>query len=132
MSLDAIIAKALEAAARTANAQGLVCSYAEVAVAVRDALLAEGQIRESVLRGVVEERVLVVPLDVAENRAASRFRADGWPLCPVCDEDELADLTHDFARRDARLYCYRCNWRGFVDLTNAPPVVSRDDDGDAT
>lgn len=50
-----------------------------------------------------------------ERVAAPRFRADGWPLCPTCGEDELADLGNTYARADAILYCYRCGWRGVVE-----------------
>jgi len=59
----------------------------------------------------------------------ARHRPDGWPLCPRCGEDELADcgyvgralmagLTIDQARADplGELFCYSCLWRG-----RAPP-----------
>ena len=36
------------------------------------------------------------------------FRWDGWPICPVCGEDELADLIHEAAQVSAALFCYRC------------------------
>lgn len=36
------------------------------------------------------------------------LRGDGWPLCPVCGEDELADLVNTYARDDGPLFCYRC------------------------
>jgi hypothetical protein len=48
-----------------------------------------------------------------------RYRGDGWPICPVCDEDELAQLTmfedwpQDEEQRLLRLlssslFCYVC------------------------
>jgi hypothetical protein len=50
------------------------------------------------------------------------FRADGWPLCPRCEEDELYSfLALTEARRvtvaeclaDPRGFrCYRCDWTG--------------------
>ena len=37
------------------------------------------------------------------------WREDGWPLCPVCGEDELADLQcREPASASNELYCYRC------------------------
>lgn len=45
-------------------------------------------------------------------------RADGWPLCPVCEEDELYSLIWkgdrprptmiEFLAHEMR--CYRCNY----------------------
>lgn len=42
-----------------------------------------------------------------------RHRADGWPICPQCDEDELYSLAipADPAKIDG---CYRCGWRSGV------------------
>lgn len=46
-------------------------------------------------------------------------RADGWPLCPTCDEDELYSLLRwdGLTDRpplqewiDAGLRCYKCGW----------------------
>jgi hypothetical protein len=47
-----------------------------------------------------------------------RYRKDGWPICPSCDEDELWSRLSwggisvpplaDFIA--AGLSCYRCNW----------------------
>ncbi len=41
-----------------------------------------------------------------------KFRQDGWPLCPVCDEDELGCMkTHEHghkAQNCSELFCYRC------------------------
>jgi hypothetical protein len=42
------------------------------------------------------------------------WREDGWPICPVCGDDELGDLTpmdrnltlDDLKTHD--LFCYRC------------------------
>lgn len=39
-----------------------------------------------------------------------RFRADGWPYCPCCDEDELYSLA-DPASIETIVGCYRCGWR---------------------
>ncbi len=47
------------------------------------------------------------------------FRSDGWPLCPVCEEDELYSplmWTEDLDRptlsefMDGPLHCLRCGW----------------------
>jgi hypothetical protein len=35
------------------------------------------------------------------------FRADGWPLCPICGEDELYSLSIP-ANREEIHGCYRC------------------------
>ena len=57
------------------------------------------------------------------------YREDGFPLCPVCEEDELYSLVvFEFARLYARdqttpqptlanclsgeFCCYYCRWRG--------------------
>ena len=49
-----------------------------------------------------------------------QFRADGWPLCPVCGEDEVwssLTWTEEMDRPtiagflEGPLACYRCNWR---------------------
>lgn len=47
------------------------------------------------------------------------FRADGWPLCPQCGEDELYSLLFWDGSGErppirewmkAGLQCYRCGW----------------------
>jgi hypothetical protein len=51
----------------------------------------------------------------------THFRADGWPLCPQCDEDELySDIMLGWigigprptlqACLDGRMSCYLCHW----------------------
>ena len=47
-----------------------------------------------------------------------RWRADGWPLCPICDEDELwsGELTDPTA--ETVCACYRC---GELTLANPHP-----------
>jgi hypothetical protein len=37
-------------------------------------------------------------------------RADGWPYCPQCDEDELWSNATP-ATEDSIVGCYRCNWK---------------------
>ena len=46
------------------------------------------------------------------------FRADGWPLCPVCGEDEVYSLIWNDGPRPSMdefmagaLACYRCTWK---------------------
>lgn len=62
-------------------------------------------------------------------RAYTNYRADGWPLCPRCDEDELwgiADVV--FYPRlptmaEHLMYirgCYRCNWKPPVSFNPSP------------
>jgi hypothetical protein len=41
-----------------------------------------------------------------------RFRADAWPYCPCCDEDELYSLA-TYATVETIAGCYRCNWKPF-------------------
>ena len=37
------------------------------------------------------------------------YRLDGWPLCPVCGEDELADLSAvTLASLSRDLHCHCC------------------------
>ena len=54
-------------------------------------------------------------------------RADGWPLCPRCQEDELYSLLmwNGQGERppiqawiDAGTKCYRCGWEGKPDIRN--------------
>ena len=48
----------------------------------------------------------------------TRFRADGWPLCPGCGEDELWTPWTPTAGEEAglddyvanKLRCYACRW----------------------
>jgi hypothetical protein len=53
----------------------------------------------------------------------TEYRADGWPLCPHCGEDELWSQLHWDGLTDrpplaawlaAGLRCYRCNWHGSI------------------
>lgn len=48
-----------------------------------------------------------------------RRRSDGWPICPICDEDELGDLSTGPADPSADLFCYRC---GRVTVSSGAPV----------
>ena len=43
------------------------------------------------------------------------YRADGWPLCPRCGEDELFSMQFP-AKASDPLACYRCDWAGHVPL----------------
>lgn len=61
---------------------------------------------------------------------AGEYRADGWPLCPRCGNDELASFNTVTNRRDASgkvighmmrkpqptdwMRCYECQWEGIV------------------
>lgn len=38
-------------------------------------------------------------------------RADGWPLCPECGEDELYSLAMPKATEATIEGCYRCGWK---------------------
>ena len=42
------------------------------------------------------------------NVTPDSYRIDGWPLCPVCGEDELGDIGHEVASAQNDLFCYRC------------------------
>lgn len=52
------------------------------------------------------------------------FRADGWPLCPRCGEDELwshTGMEPPYAPNipletyfESEFRCYRCNWSGRI------------------
>lgn len=39
------------------------------------------------------------------------FREDGWPLCPICGEDELYSLAMP-ATIETISGCYSCRWEG--------------------
>jgi predicted RNA-binding Zn-ribbon protein involved in translation (DUF1610 family) len=44
------------------------------------------------------------------RRPYTHYRADGWPYCPQCDEDELwSNAT--YATIDTIVGCYRCDWK---------------------
>lgn len=56
-----------------------------------------------------------------DNQPYKEFRADGWPLCPRCEEDELYSLKmlNYFgdskapslqACLEGEMRCYRCAW----------------------
>jgi predicted RNA-binding Zn-ribbon protein involved in translation (DUF1610 family) len=77
----------------------------------------------------LEEKLLTLPKTpgVYFHKAAAGFlserlthillprlaRADNWPLCPGCGEDELYDLsTPPLATNTLR--CYRCGWAGTI------------------
>ncbi len=60
------------------------------------------------------------------TQAKQQYRKDGWPLCPACNEDELASAV--LLRYDGRgepptladcfkdgFLCYGCNWHGRVE-----------------
>lgn len=42
--------------------------------------------------------------------AFTKIRSDGWPMCPLCGEDELYSLAIP-ATIETIVGCYRCNWR---------------------
>ncbi len=53
------------------------------------------------------------------SRPFWKTRADGWPLCPCCEEDELFSQLHWNGKGerppmqawiDAGLRCYQCGW----------------------
>lgn len=53
----------------------------------------------------------------ATEPAYERFKPDGWPLCPGCDEDELwsAEIP---ATVETIVSCLRCGWRpGYYQIT---------------
>lgn len=54
----------------------------------------------------------VAPPEVVVERCSTfvKFRSDGWPLCPVCGEDELYSLAVP-ATVETIVGCYRCNWK---------------------
>jgi hypothetical protein len=61
------------------------------------------------------------------------FRKDGWPFCPVCEEDELYSvvmLAYDGKGEQPTLEeclanemrCYRCNWSSEGQVKKIPPA----------
>lgn len=64
--------------------------------------------------------VVAVLIETRLKRNGIEVRSDGWPLCPTCGEDELADILNTYARADAaELFCYRC---GRVTVRHCKPV----------
>jgi hypothetical protein len=49
-------------------------------------------------------------------------RADGWPLCPVCAQDELYCVAAP-ACVCAEMACYRCSWRGDPRTAQYPELL---------
>jgi len=58
-------------------------------------------------------------MEATEVNEIKEYRADGWPLCPQCEEDELYSLLQWDGIKErpplaewiaAGLRCYRCNW----------------------
>lgn len=84
--------------------------------------IGSARIRElALIHGAValDRRAFVEAMRVIRARAAfSRFREDGWPLCPGCGEDELYALANWPGEERPQLAwflvridgCYRCNW----------------------
>lgn len=63
------------------------------------------------------------------------FRSDGWPLCPICGEDELHSRLHWNGQGDqpilqayidAGMGCYRCGWHSDEGLSSKPAPDSVD------
>jgi hypothetical protein len=59
------------------------------------------------------------------NETIHEWRADGWPLCPRCGEDELYSLLHWDGKGqkppmsewlNAGLRCYYCHWSDLDEL----------------
>ena len=53
-------------------------------------------------------------------------RADGWPLCPRCEEDELYSLDVP-PTIPTIVGCYRCGWRPGTDSPAAATAQRKDD-----
>lgn len=44
-----------------------------------------------------------------KTRDVAEFRPDGWPICPCCDDDELAAITAIPVTSPNQIdFCYRC------------------------
>ena len=58
-------------------------------------------------------------LTPATAPAYARFRKDGWPLCPGCNEDELWSNSEP-ATTDTIVSCLRCEWKpGYDEVDRA-------------
>lgn len=58
----------------------------------------------------IESLVHRQTMDMTPKPIYRHRRADGWPYCPRCDEDELwSDAT--YATEDIIVGCYRCGWK---------------------
>jgi hypothetical protein len=47
---------------------------------------------------------------VTRARPYKHYRADGWPYCPQCDEDELWSAA-TYATVETIVGCYSCGWK---------------------
>jgi hypothetical protein len=102
----ATIARAQNDALRTLTA-GIGAVAARVGAAEREELLALIASATATLN-VADEQAGVA---LAERKTPYvAYRADGWPLCPGCGEDELYSLA-EHASVETIVACYRCSWR---------------------
>jgi len=86
-----------------------IASGNESVVYVRRRLRAEiDRLQHTLERLQRDERNAKSRIRNAKKRAGLEKRADGWPLCPVCGEDELGDLRNVVPDLKGELYCHRC------------------------
>ena len=65
----------------------------------------------------------------ASEPAYPQRRADGWPLCPGCGDDELWSAAVP-ATVDTIVSCLGCGWKpGYYRITAAGRSTSEADDG---
>ncbi len=67
---------------------------------------------------------------MSHRRTATKYRDDGWPLCPSCGRDTLdsqvpIDICITALPAD-KMFCLRCHWSGF---TKPPKPVPSDAQG---
>jgi hypothetical protein len=66
--------------------------------------------------------VIALQLRLSRNndvRVVTQFRADGWPICPFCENDELACIReHLHPKLELVDHCYVC---GSVEVVEEEP-----------
>lgn len=75
--------------------------------------ISRGALPGSLIRIVVGKLTLRLTglgrdLNQTEDRVVERCRADGWPICPWCEQDELAAVKALQAEPEAIDLCYVC------------------------
>jgi len=70
----------------------------EIMAADRSGFMYQRVTKQAVVAGMLAIKQFAMPIE---------FRADGWPLCPICGEDELFAA----ALNNIITGCYRCQWQ---------------------
>lgn len=75
----------------------------------REAVAAGANVTLWIVGGAQPPVMLAVTDEPLGKGPYSRWRSDGWPLCPGCGEDELYS-PEDPPRVESIVRCYQCQW----------------------